>query len=78
MHKKIKVLMVDDEIKFRETTQKILDRKGFQYHSGGGWKRGAGEIEGKSGCRHSGYQNARNGWTFSPEGNQKSKTGRFP
>ncbi|RJP79218.1 MAG: response regulator [Desulfobacteraceae bacterium] len=30
MHKKIKVLMVDDEIKFRETTQKILDRKGFQ------------------------------------------------
>ncbi len=30
MHKTIKVLMVDDEIKFRETTQKILNRKGFE------------------------------------------------
>ena len=30
MHKTIKVLMVDDEVKFRETTQKILNRKGFE------------------------------------------------
>ncbi|MFZ5569208.1 MAG: response regulator [Thermodesulfobacteriota bacterium] len=29
MHDNIKILMVDDESKFRETTQKILNRKGF-------------------------------------------------
>ena len=29
MVKKIKVLMVDDEAQFRATTQKILNRKGF-------------------------------------------------
>ena len=29
MEKKIKVLMVDDEAQFRATTQKILNRKGF-------------------------------------------------
>jgi DNA-binding response OmpR family regulator len=30
MAKKIKVLMVDDEVKFRETTSKILTRKGYE------------------------------------------------
>jgi len=30
MAKKIKVLMVDDEEKFRETTSKILEKKGFE------------------------------------------------
>lgn len=30
MNRKIKVLMVDDEEKFRSTTEKILQRKGFQ------------------------------------------------
>lgn len=30
MEKKIKVLMVDDEAQFRATTQKILNRKGFE------------------------------------------------
>ena len=29
MNDKIKVLMVDDEVQFRETTKKILDKKGF-------------------------------------------------
>jgi CheY-like chemotaxis protein len=29
MKKKIKVLMVDDEVQFRQTTKKILSRKGF-------------------------------------------------
>jgi len=30
MIKKIKVLMVDDEAQFRETTRKILEKKGFE------------------------------------------------
>ena len=30
MHKKIKILMVDDEARFREATEKILNRKGFE------------------------------------------------
>ena len=30
MNDKIKVLMVDDEVQFRETTKKILNRKGFE------------------------------------------------
>jgi len=30
MTKKIKVLMVDDETQFRETTRKLLDKKGFE------------------------------------------------
>jgi DNA-binding response OmpR family regulator len=30
MDKKIKILMVDDEEKFRETTRKILNRRGFE------------------------------------------------
>jgi len=30
MTKKIKVLMVDDEAQFRETTRKLLDKKGFE------------------------------------------------
>jgi len=30
MTKKIKVLMVDDESQFRETTRKLLDKKGFE------------------------------------------------
>ena len=30
MTKKIKVLMVDDEVQFRETTRKLLEKKGFE------------------------------------------------
>ena len=30
MTKKIKVLMVDDEAQFRETTRKLLEKKGFE------------------------------------------------
>lgn len=38
MEKHIKILMVDDEARFRETTRKLLTKKGFEVHLAGNGK----------------------------------------
>ncbi len=44
MEKKIKVLMVDDEAQFRATTQKILNRKGFDTIIAGSGEEALGKL----------------------------------
>ena len=45
MEKKIKVLMVDDEVQFRATTQKILNRKGFETIIAGSGEEALGKLD---------------------------------
>ena len=45
MEKKIKVLMVDDEAQFRATTQKILNRKGFETIIAGSGEEALGKLD---------------------------------
>lgn len=47
MTKKIKVLMVDDEAQFRETTRKILEKKGFDTLMAGNGREALDQLDGK-------------------------------
>ena len=53
MEKKIKVLMVDDEAQFRATTQKILNRKGFDTIIAASGEEALSKLDDRSRCHHS-------------------------